>query len=157
MSTRRASPFGFVSQKVTIRRRHRPAERFSRTPKMWSAQRPCQGKHGARGATALPTRIVADDIDVRAIRAAFGLPREKFAARFGLDPRTFQEWEQRRRRPDRASRVLLPVIEREPDAVERALATAGGAAARISRRCLRVCGLGDRNIAWMAGSTTTPS
>lgn len=77
----------------------------------------------ARGEIALPTRIVPDDIDVRAIRAAFGLTREKFAARFGLDPRTLQEWEQRRRCPDRASRVLLRVIEREPEAVERALAS----------------------------------
>ena len=77
----------------------------------------------ARGEIALPTRIVhvPDDIDVRAIRASFGLTREKFAARFGLDPRTLQEWEQRRRRPDRATRILLRVIEKEPDAVERAL------------------------------------
>lgn len=77
----------------------------------------------ARGEIALPTRVVGPDadIDVKAIRAKFKLTRKDFALRFGLDPRTLQEWEQRRRRPDRATRVLLRVIEKEPAAVERAL------------------------------------
>jgi putative transcriptional regulator len=35
-----------------------------------------------------------------------------------------REWEQNRRRPEGAARVLLRVIEREPDAVSRALAVA---------------------------------
>jgi putative transcriptional regulator len=78
----------------------------------------------ARGEIALPSRTVnvPQDADVRAIRARFKLSREKFAARFGLDHRAVQEWEQGRRHPDRATRVLLKVIEREPEAVERALA-----------------------------------
>lgn len=78
----------------------------------------------ARGEIALPSRIVTIPLetDVRAIRARFKLSREKFAARFGLDHRAVQEWEQGRRRPDRATRVLLKIIEREPEAVERALA-----------------------------------
>ena len=40
---------------------------------------------------------------------------------FGLDVRAVQEWEQGRRVPDRAARVLLTVIDREPEAVVRAL------------------------------------
>jgi putative transcriptional regulator len=78
----------------------------------------------ARGEIALPSRIVTvpEDADVRAIRAQFKLSREKFAARFGLDHRAVQEWEQGRRKPDRATRILLRVIAREPEAVERALA-----------------------------------
>jgi putative transcriptional regulator len=77
-----------------------------------------------RGEITLPSRIVniPQETDVRAIRARFKLSREKFAARFGLDHRAVQEWEQGRRRPDRATRVLLKIIEREPEAVERALA-----------------------------------
>jgi putative transcriptional regulator len=77
-----------------------------------------------RGEITLPSRIVnvPQEADVRAIRARFKLSREKFAARFGLDHRAVQEWEQGRRRPDRATRILLKVIEREPEAVERALA-----------------------------------
>jgi putative transcriptional regulator len=64
---------------------------------------------------------VPDEVDVRAIRLRFKLSRPKFAARFGLDVRAIQDWEQGRRHPDRSTRVLLRVIEREPDAVERAL------------------------------------
>jgi putative transcriptional regulator len=65
---------------------------------------------------------VPDQVDVRAIRAKFGLSRVKFAARFGFDPRALQDWEQGRRQPDRSTRVLFRVIETDPDAVERALA-----------------------------------
>ncbi len=67
---------------------------------------------------------VVDDVDVRAIRARFKLSRVKFAAKFGLDPRALQDWEQKRRKPDRATRILFQVIDREPEAVERALAKA---------------------------------
>ena len=65
---------------------------------------------------------VPDTVDVRAIRAQFGLSRPKFAARFGFDVRALQDWERGRRHPDRSTRILLRVIEREPEAVERALA-----------------------------------
>ncbi len=64
---------------------------------------------------------VPDDVDVRAIRMRFKLSRPKFAARFGLDVRALQDWEQGRRHPDRSTRILLRVIEKEPAAVERAL------------------------------------
>ncbi|MDU7524874.1 MAG: hypothetical protein E7K72_26495 [Roseomonas mucosa] len=36
-------------------------------------------------------------------------------------PASIRDWEQRRRRPEQAARVLLRVIDREPEAVERAL------------------------------------
>jgi putative transcriptional regulator len=64
------------------------------------------------------------DIDVLLIRRRLGLTREAFAARFGLQLGTVRDWEQRKRRPEGAARVLLTVIEREPDAVTRALADA---------------------------------
>jgi putative transcriptional regulator len=64
------------------------------------------------------------DIDVLKIRRCLGLTREAFAARFGLQLGTVRDWEQRKRRPEGAARVLLTVIEREPDAVTRALADA---------------------------------
>jgi putative transcriptional regulator len=63
------------------------------------------------------------DIDVRAVRAATGLSRTEFARRFALDPRALQDWEQGRRRPDRAARAYLTVIARRPDAVTEALAS----------------------------------
>ena len=49
------------------------------------------------------------------------LSRQRFADRFGLDARAVQDWEQGRRVPDRAARVLLTVIDRDPEAVVRAL------------------------------------
>ena len=77
-----------------------------------------------RGETELPCRIVDDPSAGRivALRRRMKLSRQKFADRFGLDARAVQDWEQGRRVPDRAARVLLTVIESEPEAVERALA-----------------------------------
>ena len=76
-----------------------------------------------RGETGLSCRIVDDPAAERivAVRKRFRLSRQKFADRFGLDVRALQEWEQGRRVPDRAARVLLTVIERDPEAVVRAL------------------------------------
>ena len=62
-------------------------------------------------------RAVPDDVDVKAIREAQGLSRPEFCRRFGLDVRAVQDWEQRRRRPDRAALAYLRVISRNPEAV----------------------------------------
>ncbi len=80
-----------------------------------------------RGETALPCRIVDDPAAGRivALRKRFRLSRRKFAERFGLDARALQEWEQGRRVPDRAARVLLTVIDRDPEAVVKALGDNG--------------------------------
>ena len=63
------------------------------------------------------------DVDVRAVRTETGLSRMEFARRFALDPRALQDWEQGRRRPDRAARAYLTVIARHPEAVDKALAS----------------------------------
>ncbi len=63
------------------------------------------------------------EVDVRAVRAATGLSRAEFARRFALDPRALQDWEQGRRRPDRAARAYLTVIAHHPEAVVEALAS----------------------------------
>ena len=80
-----------------------------------------------RDEVALPGRIVDDPTADRivALRKRMKLSRRKFADRFGLDVRALQEWEQGRRVPDRAARVLLTVIDRDPDSVVRALAAQG--------------------------------
>ena len=77
-----------------------------------------------RGETALACRIVDDPAAGRivALRKRMKLSRQRFADRFGLDARAIQDWEQGRRVPDRAARVLLTVIDRDPEAVIRALA-----------------------------------
>ena len=78
-----------------------------------------------RGEVDLPCRIVDDRTAerIRSLRNGMKLSREKFAEWFGLDIRAVQDWEQGRRVPDRAARVLLTVIDREPEAVVRALGT----------------------------------
>ncbi len=76
-----------------------------------------------QGEIDLPCRIVDDPSAERilALRKRMKLSRQKFADRFGLDARALQDWEQGRRVPDRAARVLLTVIDRDPAAVVRAL------------------------------------
>ncbi len=64
---------------------------------------------------------VPEQVDVRAIRRKAGLSQAKFASQFGFTVDSVRNWEQGRRRPDLAARAFLMVIEREPDAVRRAL------------------------------------
>jgi putative transcriptional regulator len=58
---------------------------------------------------------------VRALRKKLNLTQEEFAARFHLPLGTVRDWEQGAHRPDQAARVLLTVIEKDPDGVARAL------------------------------------
>jgi putative transcriptional regulator len=60
-------------------------------------------------------------IDVKKVRKLLRLSQEKFAAVFGISKRTLQEWEQHRSEPSIAARNFLRVIEKEPEAVQRAL------------------------------------
>ncbi len=64
---------------------------------------------------------VPDEADVKAIRKSLGLTQSEFSKRFGFDIRAVKDWEQNRRKPERAARVLWTVIAREPEAVSRAL------------------------------------
>ncbi len=63
------------------------------------------------------------DLDIKAIRERLGLSQDEFATRFGLDPASLRNWEQRRTVPELAVRSFLKVIEANPVAVETALAT----------------------------------
>jgi putative transcriptional regulator len=58
---------------------------------------------------------------VKAIREKLGLSQPEFSRRYAFSPRSLQEWEQGRRRPESAVRAYLTVIARNPDAVENAL------------------------------------
>jgi putative transcriptional regulator len=76
---------------------------------------------------------VPAEVDVRKIRSALKLSQAQFAARFGLPAATIRDWEQNRRKPEGAARVLLQVIKKEPEAVSRALKpTKRTAAAAVS-------------------------
>jgi len=78
--------------------------------------------------TPLPTDAILDWIEaaarIKRIRAAQGLSQRAFADIYGFPAATLRDWEQGRRRPDKATLAYLRVIEREPAAVRRALGTA---------------------------------
>ena len=63
-------------------------------------------------------------INVRVVRQRLKLTQEEFAVRYGLTLARVRDWEQGRSTPDSAARAYLTVIEREPKAVQRALAGA---------------------------------
>lgn len=65
---------------------------------------------------------VPDEVDVKALRIRLGYSQSEFSQRFGFSLDALQDWEQHRRLPDRTARILLTVIDREPQAVIRALA-----------------------------------
>jgi putative transcriptional regulator len=65
---------------------------------------------------------VPKQVDVKRIRRKFGLTQAEFAQRFGFSLSAVRDWEQRRRTPQGPARALLTVIEKEPEAVLRALA-----------------------------------
>ncbi len=76
---------------------------------------------GIDDAASAFTRFVPPLTDVRALRERLGLSQEEFAHRYMLSPRTVQEWEQHRREPSDAARVLLFAIAGDPAAVAGAL------------------------------------
>lgn len=55
--------------------------------------------------------------DVRVIRERYGLSQEKFASLIGISVATLRNWEQGRRKPEGAARVLLRVAAKHPEAV----------------------------------------
>jgi putative transcriptional regulator len=61
------------------------------------------------------------EIDVRAIRDRLGITQQEFAVRFGFNINTLRHWEQGRRVPEGPTRAYLMVIDREPEAVQKAL------------------------------------
>jgi len=70
-------------------------------------------------ATAHQVRVA--DVDITHLREKLGLSQDRFAALFGLSSRTVRNWEQGVRHPEGPARILLQVIDREPEAVMRAL------------------------------------
>jgi putative transcriptional regulator len=64
---------------------------------------------------------VPAEIDVKAIRQGLKMTQAEFSARYGFPLGTLRDWEQGKGKPDTSARVLLLVIAKEPQAVERAL------------------------------------
>jgi putative transcriptional regulator len=62
-------------------------------------------------------------VDVKAIRTRLGLTQAAFAQRYGFELSSIRNWEQGRRQPEGPARILLLVIDKEPEAVHWALAS----------------------------------
>ena len=77
-----------------------------------------------KGDAGLPTRriVLPGEIDVKRIRTKARMSQAEFARAFCINPRTLQEWEQGRRKPDATSRAYLAVIAKNRGAVLDALA-----------------------------------
>jgi putative transcriptional regulator len=60
--------------------------------------------------------------NVKAIREKLRLTQRQFAVMFGLSLSVVRDWEQGRFIPDQAARILLKVINYNPEAVRQALA-----------------------------------
>jgi putative transcriptional regulator len=73
-------------------------------------------------------RVTALTMDVARIRHKLGLSQRRFALQFGFTVQSVRNWEQGIRQPEGPARVLLTVIDRNPDAVREALGEDGGAA-----------------------------
>jgi putative transcriptional regulator len=85
------------------------------------AQEALEFAQGDRRAGRAHRVQVPRTVDVKRIRSRLGLTQTGFAARFGFSVAAVRDWEQHRRQPDVSARVLLTVIDHEPEAVERAL------------------------------------
>jgi len=57
---------------------------------------------------------------IRAIRKKVAKSAKEFERRFGIPAATVNNWEQGRRSPDPAGRLLLKILDHDPEVVERA-------------------------------------
>jgi putative transcriptional regulator len=67
---------------------------------------------------AKPSRsFVIEAPDVKKIRSNYKLSQPEFAALMGISVKTLQNWEQGRRIPEGAARVLLQVAAKHPEVI----------------------------------------
>lgn len=65
---------------------------------------------------------VPETVNVKKVRRKLGMSQAEFSARYGFKAATVRDWEQGRRKPDRSARILLTVLDKEPEVIERVLA-----------------------------------
>ena len=75
-------------------------------------------KHGRKK----PSRITKyEPVNVKGIRSSLHYSQSKFATIMGVSSKTLQNWEQGRREPTGPARTLLKVVQKNPNAVMKAL------------------------------------
>jgi len=67
-------------------------------------------------------QAAADQASVAGVRERLGLSQQELADLLGISRRTLENWEQGRREPTGAAKVLLRVAAIDPEAVLRAVA-----------------------------------
>ncbi|RWF27093.1 helix-turn-helix domain-containing protein [Mesorhizobium sp.] len=65
-------------------------------------------------------------VDAKSIRKKLDLTQDQMATVLGTSPSGYKKWEQGKRQPSGAARTLLRIMEREPEAVLRALSAENG-------------------------------
>jgi putative transcriptional regulator len=70
-----------------------------------------------RGEKEASRMFVVETPDVKEIREKYQLSQTEFTALLGISVKTLQNWEQGRRNPRGAARVLLQVAAKHPEAV----------------------------------------
>lgn len=76
---------------------------------------------GAPGSEMRVHQIDLEKVDARAIRQRLRLTQDQMARFLGTSASGYRKWEQGQRHPSGAARTLLRVMEKEPEAVLRAL------------------------------------
>jgi putative transcriptional regulator len=76
-----------------------------------------QGRRILKGESKPSRTFQYGEPDVRAIRYQLGLSQGKFSLLLGISPATLRNWEQHRRKPHGAARVLLRVAARNPKSI----------------------------------------
>ena len=61
-------------------------------------------------------------VDVKRVRSNLGMSQNEFASAFGISVSTLRHWERGDRVPHGPALVLLNIVEKEPEAVLKALA-----------------------------------
>lgn len=78
---------------------------------------------GQDNGASVRTVQVPADVDVKGIRQNLGLTQNQFAARYGFSPASVRNWEQGQRKPEGPARLLLKIIEQQPEVVQRIMAS----------------------------------
>jgi putative transcriptional regulator len=70
-----------------------------------------------RGKSKPSRKFSVDAPDVKEIRSNYKLSQSEFAALMGISVKTLRNWEQGRRVPEGAARVLLRVAAKHPEVI----------------------------------------
>lgn len=61
-------------------------------------------------------------LDIKAVRAKTQLSQDGFARTYRIEVTALRDWEQGRRKPDRAAQTLITIIDKAPEMVAKLLA-----------------------------------